>query len=124
MGTGKLTKKRQAIWDKSNGKCWYCGCDLSVSKWQADHVIPECSIWRDREDRNYINSIKNMVPACRDCNIGKGPRSIEEFRARIEETATFFSKKSARLKLGIRYKQIKIRVYNNPVVFWFEKMGL
>lgn len=35
-----INKKRQAIWDKSNGHCWYCGCQLGEKGWHADHFEP------------------------------------------------------------------------------------
>ena len=34
-----LNKKRQAIFDKSGGKCWYCGCELQKG-WHQDHLEP------------------------------------------------------------------------------------
>jgi hypothetical protein len=32
-------KTRQIIFDKYNGKCAYCGCEL-VKGWHADHIEP------------------------------------------------------------------------------------
>ena len=32
-----MNKKRQGIYDKSGGKCWYCGIELKKG-WHMDHL--------------------------------------------------------------------------------------
>jgi 5-methylcytosine-specific restriction endonuclease McrA len=29
------------VWRKTNGRCWYCGCDLSAEDWSVDHLTPQ-----------------------------------------------------------------------------------
>ena len=37
----KLTKdERMAVYEKTNGHCAYCGCELEYKDMQVDHVIP------------------------------------------------------------------------------------
>jgi 5-methylcytosine-specific restriction endonuclease McrA len=52
--------------------CFYCGRPLSRSKKTRDHLQPR--------SRNGSNSPKNMVDACRPCNVLKGCLLLEEFR--------------------------------------------
>ena len=85
----RLTKKqRQIVWDKSGGKCWYCGCDLPEHGWHADHVIAvvrEIAVVQNKPGSMYSHritstnkttrpehdTIDNMVPACAPCNLFK-----------------------------------------------------
>ncbi len=65
---------RQAVWNKTGGKCSYCGCELAddrvlVSKvptMTIDHVEP-----RSKGGRHTLS---NCVPACISCNAKKGAR--------------------------------------------------
>jgi 5-methylcytosine-specific restriction endonuclease McrA len=55
-----------------SGRCAYCA---AVAVVHADHRIPLA--------RGGSNSIDNIVPACRSCNLRKGTMSEAEFRARL-----------------------------------------
>jgi hypothetical protein len=59
-----------AVWEKTDGRCFYCGAQAST----ADHVVPRAL--------GGANTVANKVPACWDCNSGKGVQPVEEFRAR------------------------------------------
>jgi len=75
---------RQAVWDKTNGLCWYCGrqTDTGItaetkgealkSKFSVDHFTPL--------KRGGTDDIDNLVPACWSCNTSKHKREIEEWR--------------------------------------------
>lgn len=64
---------RAAVWEKTSGICWYCGkkCNPWID-FTVDHVIPSAS--------NGDVSFENLVPCCRNCNLRKHSRSIEELR--------------------------------------------
>ena len=37
----KLTKaERQAVYDKMEGHCAYCGCEISLQTMRVDHIVP------------------------------------------------------------------------------------
>ena len=91
----KLTKKqRQELYLKYDKKCAYCGSDLPIKGWHADHSF---AILRhhyyDKEKKKFIASgdstypkndvFENMLPSCASCNIFKGGSDIEDFRKRI-----------------------------------------
>ena len=125
-----MTKKqRQIIFEKSGGRCWYCGCEL-VGRWHADHFEPLGRVYdlvringkyrwvRTGEVKNPdADNIDNLVPSCPPCNIEKGIASIEEFRSRLKD------------KLGLLMNETKYRTAkrfgliqeNLEVVFYFEQ---
>jgi 5-methylcytosine-specific restriction endonuclease McrA len=71
--------KRKKLYNKQNGKCFYCGkkCTLSDKKlnqkdfFTLDHVIPKA--------RNGIDLMENLVGACFECNNKKGCKDVNEF---------------------------------------------
>ncbi|WP_027859234.1 HNH endonuclease [Marinobacterium jannaschii] len=135
-----LTKKqRQQVWNKSGGKCWYCGTDLPEKGWHADHVEPiyrETKIVKDRSDSPYSHKtvstgaslrphkdkLENMVPACAPCNLFKATYSVEFFRKEIEAQIERVRKASSGFRIAERMGIIQPKP-NMPVVFWFEQQG-
>lgn len=65
---------RQAVWNMTDGRCSYCGCqlqddngDLSVLPFMTiDHVVPTA--------RGGKHVLSNFVPSCQPCNSRKGAR--------------------------------------------------
>ena len=70
-----LTKYRQRIFDKTSGRCFYCGRVLDANNFHMDHFFPKAKGGK----ANY----KNLVPACPFCNLRKSDLSIEEFRQKL-----------------------------------------
>lgn len=115
-----MNKKRKAIWNKSNGKCWYCGCDLPEKGWHADHFEP---VVRNLSSGEYEyperDNPDNLVPSCASCNRVKSSMPLESFRAIIQGFVNSLNRDSTQYKFAKRYglieeKPIKIK-------FWFEK---
>jgi 5-methylcytosine-specific restriction endonuclease McrA len=77
--------KSVAIWNKSEGKCFYCGIELVEKSMQndeycVDHFVPRNS--------GGDSEIDNLFPCCRKCNSVKNKiinvqrfRDIVAFRA-------------------------------------------
>ena len=64
-----------AIFGKTNGKCWFCGKAFGVQLPDpptVDPLIPQC--------KGGSSKSENLVPACRRCNADKGDLDIEAFR--------------------------------------------
>lgn len=108
---------KEKIWNKTDGKCYYCGIDLEIigprwvrerveneyggyEHWKflgngmkpntfvIDHIMPRASGGSD--------DVENLVPCCNWCNSSKGSKNIEEFRfsmALKEIGAQIFTKK-------------------------------
>lgn len=77
----------QSVWAKTDGRCWYCGCDLICGgrgddRFSVDHVIPVHSGGSDK--------LKNLVPACRKCNALKGHMRLGTFRVKFVGDAKFY----------------------------------
>lgn len=76
------SKIRAVIWDKTDGRCWYCGKQINpFREFAIDHVIPQSKGGPDTFD--------NLVPACRLCNGRKHDHDLEEFRA-MQGGGSFF----------------------------------
>ena len=65
MSKKPMSQERQLIFDKTKGKCLYCGLDLTGIKWQADHFHP---IIRHPEKGTCVypklDTIDNLFPSC------------------------------------------------------------
>lgn len=108
----RLTKaQRLEIYNKTDGHCAYCGCDLEYKQIQIDHVVPIHNGGPDTKD--------NMLPACRSCNHYKHTLDIEDFRDSIERFPDVLMRDNVTYKNAVRYGLV---IPNpKPVVFYFEK---
>lgn len=108
-----LSGIRRAVWDKSNGKCWYCGIMLSLDKRQfhVDHFISKANGGGD--------NVENLVPSCHLCNIRKFNKGIDDFRELMERMChgVKFSKKQRDFFVEKNVKLPKVDKH----VFWFER---
>ena len=109
---------RQQVYEKYNGHCAYCGCELDIKDMQVDHLD---SLYRaEYEGREVDNSIDNFMPACRQCNYYKGTSTIDEFRRKIlhlERTALI----SFPVRLAQKYGIIIVKDWD--MKFYFERIG-
>jgi len=117
MNQAKFSNKTiLEVWNKTKGKCWYCGDEFSDSDngyFTVDHVIPLS------ETKN--NSPENLVPCCKSCNSSKRNRSINEFRLMYQK----------RMGMVFDFSQIMWLAEKGIAVpdpdkylFYFEKEGL
>ena len=108
---------RQQVYEKYNGHCAYCGCELDIKDMQVDHLY---SVYRaEYEGRDIDDSIDNYMPACRQCNYYKGTSTIDEFRRKIlqlERTALI----PFPVRLAQKYGIIQVKEWD--MKFYFEKL--
>jgi 5-methylcytosine-specific restriction endonuclease McrA len=136
--------ERSIVWNKSGGRCWYCGNPLESKGWHADHFKPvrrtlfkksykDCGFGKaPKSIKTLMNNdgmqspendnIDNIVPACAPCNLFKSVFTIEEFRKEISLQAERARKSSVNFRTAERFGLIELRYY--PVIFWFEKNDL
>lgn len=113
-------KERESILEKYGGKCAYCGCDLEYKDMQVDHVKSVLSARFDPSMTDEeLNSVDNLMPACRMCNFYKSASSIEGFRKKLLKTLSHTCVDSFQAKLAIKYGMIIIGQWDGK--FWFEK---
>lgn len=105
-------KERRRIYNKTNGHCAYCGCNLRFEQMTADHIKPIANGGADIEN--------NMLPACRSCNHRKGTSSVESFREQVERFLDVLNRDNVTYKNAVRFGLI----VPNPhkVKFYFEKL--
>lgn len=130
-----LTKKQRAeLRMKFGGRCAYCGCDLPEKGWHADHVEP---IYRSRDfersvtddgkleftsrvaEREALDTVENLSPACKQCNLFKGGYTLEGFRTQITKQAERARAYSVNFRTAERFGLVQ--VIEKPVIFWFEQ---
>jgi len=82
-GYNRLTYIR--TWLKSmdlSAKCFYCSKRLLPGdKWVLDHMTPVSKLTTRKE----MQSEKNLVIACIECNVKKGSTPFDEFMKQIEK---------------------------------------
>lgn len=111
---------RRQVYEKYNGHCAYCGCELDYKDMQVDHVIPVYwtdEVLRNRYDGN-VDTVDNYIPSCKMCNFYKSTFGIEDFRKRIETIPDRLEKVFI-YRLAIKYGFIKVQKPN--IKFYFEE---
>jgi hypothetical protein len=128
-------KQRLEVFNKSFGKCWYCGCDLPEKGWHADHVE---AVYRgfdmvlNKKPNGFTHTSKNngemakpendkvdnIVPSCAPCNLFKATSSIEQLRNHLSKQVDRGIKSNVNFRMAIKYGLVEIT--NKPVRFWFE----
>lgn len=69
-----VPRRRREVFDKSGGKCFYCGASLTLDgKWHIEHQMPRALMGPDE--------LLNLVAACVPCNLAKSDRTALEFIA-------------------------------------------
>jgi hypothetical protein len=112
-----ISKKiREAVYNKYDGHCAYCGKELELKGWQLDHLIPYQRERFGRYTEEQIECFENYMPACRRCNHYKRAHSLEVFRRMIEEIPSKLYRDNYIYKVGlddnlIESKEHKIRFY-------------
>lgn len=61
---------RYNVWLRDEGKCQYCGCQVSRTGFTYDHVMPQSRLGKTTWD--------NIVVACGPCNLKKANRTPQE----------------------------------------------
>lgn len=105
-------KERKQVYDKCNGHCAYCGCELDIKDMQIDHV--KSLYWHDG-----TNEMENLLPSCRSCNHYKGTSTLEQFRANLERMPQVLMRDNVTYRIATRYGLVIPN--QNKVVFYFEK---
>jgi hypothetical protein len=116
-----MNKKRREIWNKSGGKCWYCGCELPEKGWHADHFEPVLRAFdivpRDKRknpnkfevrhnggfENPELDNQENLVPSCAPCNLFKSTFSVEMFRNEIKKQVDRARKSSVNFRTAERF---------------------
>jgi len=72
-------KKIMKIYNKTKGKCWYCGIELDYMNRTAKNGF------QVEHANSRSNDIDNLLPSCSKCNREKASKNVEEFRYWISD---------------------------------------
>lgn len=115
-----MSNKRKKVFEKYDGLCAYCGCELSKI-WHIDHLLPVVRNPRTGEKEfPERDKIENMMPSCPSCNINKHSDSLERFRDLISGFVNSLNRDSTQYKIAKRYGLIKET--EMEVKFHFEQV--
>ena len=115
----RLTKaERQKVYGKCAGHCAYCGCEITIQQMQADHVIPMEFYEAYKANGVDIDTLENMLPACRSCNNYKSTLTLEKFRAAIERWPEVLASSSVTYRNAVRFGVVTPTPHR--VKFYFE----
>jgi hypothetical protein len=105
---GKETRK--LVFAKYDGHCAYCGCLLTMSSMQIDHI--------NAFSFGGSDDIANLNPACRKCNWSKHNQGIEQLREEIGRYLVSLNKYDHDYQMAKKYGLIKET--DQPVRFYYE----
>lgn len=103
---------RQLVYNKCNGHCAYCGCELEYKDMQVDHIVAV--------GNGGSNDIDNLLPSCRQCNYDKHKKTIEGFRKRISKELYKSLERVFVYRLAKKYNLVKEEP--RVVKFYFEEL--
>lgn len=122
----KWLRKKETVFKKFNGRCAYCGCAITIEKFQIDHIISKCQFYANQA--KYINagfqgidSIDNLNPACFSCNNYKRAHDLETFRKEIEKQVERLRRDKPTVRLAERFGLLSF--HPRAVKFYFEEHG-
>lgn len=117
--------KNRRIWEKTNGRCWYCGVALLKPKpdshtseqrkrwYTIDHATP-------RSRGGSLTDERNLLPCCSACNGDKMDMTVEEYRVYMimrSHNVPYFSKTQLEYLVSIDVNILA----NLGYIFWGER---
>ena len=113
-------KERELIFNKYNGKCAYCGCELRKG-WHVDHLEPIVrNWWNGTCEKPENENLENYNPSCASCNIQKNSYTLEQFRNNIKQFVSSLNQYSTQYKFAKKYGLISEN--DVEVKFYFETL--
>lgn len=110
---------RKKVFDKCDGHCAYCGCEISEKGFHIDHLL--CI--RNNEDKEGVNvhSEENLMPSCVSCNKYKATMDLETFREQLEKIPERLRRDESTYRIALRYGMVQEK--KEAIKFYFEKSG-
>jgi len=106
---------KRAVWDKSDGRCWYCGQKVNPFFAHYDHFEPHSKGGKD--------TIENLVLSCPPCNRSKAGMYIWDWRMKLaNEMGLSVSRQQFNMlkSEGIDYFENPY-IYETVLLFYFER---
>ena len=113
-------KVREAVYQKYDGHCAYCGKKIESKEFQLDHLIPKQREQFKRYTEDQIECFENYMPACRRCNHYKRAHTLKSFREMIEEIPKKLFRDNYIYKVGLDYGLVE--AHEHKIKFYFEQL--
>lgn len=110
-------RTRQLVYNKYNGRCAYCGCELKLSEMQVDHIMPKRRGHKSTDAGT--DNIENLYPSCHICNYYKGMGTPEDLRKRLKALIPM-ARRPVVFRLAEKYGIVEVKEWDGK--FYFEKM--
>ena len=105
--------KRKQIHEKYNGRCAYCGTEITIKEMQIDHIHPKRSGGTD--------DFLNLNPSCKYCNNYKSGCFLETFRSFVKqmlnEKHEYLFKSKTKMEIGIRMGAVTMKKMGWQILF-------
>ncbi len=124
MGNRKrwTAAERESVYQKTGGRCAYCGKAIERRQMQIDHVIPmEFYETYKVVDGRDLNDMDNLLPACRSCNNYKDTLTLDKFRAALEHMPLVLERDSTTYRNAVRFGLVTPTPHK--VTFYFETLN-
>jgi 5-methylcytosine-specific restriction endonuclease McrA len=115
-------QRKMQIYNKTYGKCAYCGETLFFDKMHIDHIIPKSRFIEISKTNLKVNDINNLFPSCDMCNLSKHNQTVDEFRIMIQNCFNKLLKENCKFRILNSYGIISKTDKN--IKFYFEELGL
>lgn len=107
---------REQVFALYDGRCAYCGCEITMKTLQIDHIeplrrkMPNCEHGKE--------CITNYHPSCAPCNFSKSSMDLEVWRTQLSKKLDRIERDSSTYRLAKRFGMV---IENRqPIVFHFE----
>ncbi|MGL5955424.1 MAG: HNH endonuclease [Brevinema sp.] len=108
---------RKHIFEKTNGRCGYCGCELP-EKWHIDHMNSLSLLSDFKGNSNGANNLDNLIASCPPCNLYKAQDDVEGFRKSIRDILQRQNNSNRQYRIGKKFGLIE--EIDKPIIFYFE----
>ena len=118
----RLTQvERKAVYDKYNGHCAYCGCEIPFKGFNVDHLYCLRNYEGTEESTGIdVYSIDNLMPACGSCNRYKATMDLETFRKQLQKIPDRLQRDVCTYNIALRYRMLQEN--REPIRFYFERV--
>ena len=116
-----ISKKiKETVYNKYNGHCAYCGCEIEMKDMQIDHIVPKRRGYFQYALEVGSDDISNLNPSCRMCNYYKGMNILEVFRNKLKETLMSNVQRPFIFRLAEKYGMVEVKEWDGK--FYYEKI--
>lgn len=113
---------RKLVYQKYNGHCAYCGCEIPEKGFNVDHLYCLDKYEYTKEFTGIdVHDIKNLMPSCGSCNRYKSTMDLEVFREELQKIPDRLKRDVCTYNIALRYGMV--RENREPIKFYFEKVG-